>query len=169
MQKFVLWSYLSYFGIRRLLKVSLQLSIFSASNFTPLSRMKILLKSNTYQTTYCCSANVWLRESSPLPVMTCLSSRLTHRVVRMEGQVITGTYQAPVASPLPVKEIQTLLTILGPYWTDMSGYPHILLAIEANPFNVGKYNWVQYNHHTNLFLLDRHQTVIGRYDLDTKI
>ena len=51
---------------------------------------------------------------SPLPVMTCPSSRLTHRVARMEGQVITGTYRAPVARALPVKEIQTLLAILGP-------------------------------------------------------
>ena len=32
---------------------------------------------------------------SPLPVMTCPSSRLTHRVARMEGQVITGTCSVP--------------------------------------------------------------------------
>ena len=133
MQKFVFWSYLLYLGIRRLLKVSLQLSIFSASNFTPLSRMKILLKSNTYQTTYCCSAYVWLSESSPLPVMTCPSSCLTHHVAQMEGQVIMATYRAPVASPLPVKEIQTLLTILGPYWTDMYAIPTYFWRLKPVP------------------------------------
>ena len=133
MQKFVFWSYLLYLGIRRLLKVSLQLSMSSATNFTPLSRTQILLKSNTYQTAYCCSAYVWLSESSPLPVMTCPSSCLTHHVAQMEGQVIMGTYRAPVASPLPVKEIQTLLTILGPYWTDMYAIPTYFWRLKPVP------------------------------------
>ena len=88
--------------------------------------------------------------------MTCPSSRLTHRVARMEGQVITGTYRAPVARALPVKEIQTLLRNS---WTLLNRQVWLSSHTCGDRSQSLEYILPQYSQHTNLFLLGRHKTV----------